>query len=389
LTESGLTILDAFSTEGAAELALARLSAAGIRGCIRKDALGVTYGVGSVAVLVAHEDLEMARRVLSEERPSEEQLETEALQSREPEASPPLLAGPSAVAPGGMFLLGLLVGAVLIGFAWYASGRSPHSSDGEQTIDENGDGKADAWYFRTGGVLTASQFDRNFDGAPDVWRRYENGVETVDRWDNNFDGHVDREMTYSKHLPDTELDDRDFDGRWDAWRRYEGYLVTYEAYDSDGDGEADETGHFEKGQLVFSESDKNGDGKPDYWCHYRQGELASTEWDTDRNGVPDLWTRCASNGNREFVEVRPNGAVRVTRRLVFKDGLLVEEWADHDGDGRLEEKRTYDAFMTPSPPQRVGPAQAQDGAPTIVSPPRPTGTSLVQTVTGVDANPSH
>ena len=151
--------------------------------------------------------------------------------------------------------------------------------------------------------------------------------------------------------------DNDHDGRPDAFYVYErGQLVRVET-DHNHDGRVDDWCSYDsEGRTVHSERDNNFDGKADLWYRCEKGEVATQKADTDFNGLVD-WVTTFANGLAVQSDCAPNGSRIVTRREIFKDGVLAEEWVDENRDGVFDFKILLDPFGERSKPIPIEPVQ--------------------------------
>lgn len=140
-------------------------------------------------------------------------------------------------------------------------------------------------------------------------------------------------------------------------------------YDRNSDGKPDEFHIYKNGVIVEWESDRNFDGKLDHWVHYKAGRRYASESDNNFDGNPDsFWNfepatmECRAdtdyNGTNDVVwkykydvlqeaEWRPNGQSWVSKRQLFRNGVLWQEFRDWSGDGKFDEIAIFDAFATP------------------------------------------
>lgn len=92
--------------------------------------------------------------------------------------------------------------------------------------------------------------------------------------------------------------------------------------------------------------DNNFDGKPDEWWTFSNGEAGAMEKDTDFNGQPDLF--CAyTNGLIQQADYKPNGLKFVTKRDIYKHGVLAEILRGGNSNGIFKEDVLYDPFFNP------------------------------------------
>jgi hypothetical protein len=147
------------------------------------------------------------------------------------------------------------------------------SADGlvEQTVDINGDGKADVFnYYR----------ERN--GAPRLLVRKET--------DLNWDGKVDVRTWFNETAEiEKEEMDGDFDSRVDWVDHYQGGRRVMSEVDTDWNGLFDLFKYYEGQRVRRKESDTNADGKIDFWEYFDDaGKVIRTGKDVDGDGVMDV-----------------------------------------------------------------------------------------------------
>jgi hypothetical protein len=162
-----------------------------------------------------------------------------------------------------------------------------------------------------------------------------------------FAVHQFREQRRSVSIrPDYYRSEKDYnhDGEPDHFYTYLGGKIFKAEVDRNLDGKVDEWESFDReGRLEHVERDQNFDGRPDVWYFYENGSLVRSEQDTDFNGKPD-WFSYYENGMLVRSDCRPNGSEVVVRRLIYKDGMLREEWVDEDQDGKFDYKILCDPF---------------------------------------------
>jgi hypothetical protein len=101
------------------------------------------------------------------------------------------------------------------------------------------------------------------------------------------------------------------------------------------------------GDQERAEFDANLDGKPDRWHVYRNDVHLAERRDTDFNGVPDAFSTF-KDGVLVQTDIRPNDSPIVTRRYLYMNMVLREEWVDEDADGKFDYRIEYDPFGKPS-----------------------------------------
>jgi len=149
---------------------------------------------------------------------------------------------------------------------------------------------------------------------------------------------------------------------------------TDEGFDHNGDGELDEI-HYRQGDLISKiEHDRNRDGDVDLrWVYGFDGVLQTMKADNDFNGkfeqtveyeggIPVVGRIDSSgDGPRDIENNYTNGVLtdsqlydpftNIIQKVIYYDafGKQLRSELDTDGDGRLEQKTTYDAFGEPVP----------------------------------------
>jgi len=243
--------LAAYSSRVEAELMRARLATQGIDARVEADDVGGAYPwlqSGGVSLIVEDDLLDAARVALAniEGPPMEVSGDLAAAEGAVVEMGRP---GPDAKGSGWMDAAIILV---IGGIAGYVLGRSAalahlqsslarhdspwlESSD-TQTIelDENGDGRTDAWGVYRGPDLERWMSDRNADGSPDSWDTFESGS-----------------------IRHGEADD-DFDGKPDSWYEYRDGVLARSTFDGDRNGIPDSTIELVHGVAVVERVHPNG-----------------------------------------------------------------------------------------------------------------------------------
>lgn len=205
-----VVLVRTYANEVEASIAASRLESEGIEAHTQKDDCGGAYPAlqmsGGVRLLVKHEDLEDAEKILkameAEDSGDVGQQERQ-VDSKGPKSSPILLVG--------LFLLGLVAGYFL---SPELTNRSTYT--GAIKHDRNGGGKPGTIYHYIDGQLARVEEDRNYDGKPDAWLKYVAGKLRTSEYDNNFDGKPDVWVTYKDRFNFVEKYDTDFDGTPDA-----------------------------------------------------------------------------------------------------------------------------------------------------------------------------
>ncbi|MCJ7546024.1 MAG: DUF2007 domain-containing protein [Deltaproteobacteria bacterium] len=117
-------------------------------------------------------------------------------------------------------------------------------------------------------------------------------------------------------------------------------------YDRNGDGKVDTCYTYKNGSIVKVAYDRNFDGAPDIWAEYKNGLLALEKDDNDFNGKPDV-TYYFEKGVVSIAEFFLNEAPIITKKQIFRDGVLREEWVDKDLDGKFDERIIFDFEQNP------------------------------------------
>jgi hypothetical protein len=196
----------------------------------------------TVKVRVAPERAAEAREVIAE---------WEKLQPVDP------VAAPAARTPRFRSMLWFIVGAIVgVGGAFIAL-RTPTSYD---SVDYDGDGRADIRYQYQGRVIARVDYDRDDDGRVDEsWLFDVNGFERERRTDD------------------------DFDGRFEWQGKVEEGDVVRDELDRDGDGDPERVVHMRHG--VTTSVDYYAAGRVMKRERYVAGLLESAEYDDDADGT--------------------------------------------------------------------------------------------------------
>ncbi|MCP4090804.1 MAG: DUF2007 domain-containing protein [Gammaproteobacteria bacterium] len=143
-------------------------------------------------------------------------------------------------------------------------------------------------------------------------------------------------------------------------------------FDHNGDGELDEI-YYRQGDLISKiEHDRNRDGDVDLrWVYGFDGVLHTMEADNDFNGTFEQIVEyedgvpvagrinSSGNGPRDIENNYMNGVLidsklydpftNIRKKIIIFDafGKPLESELDTDGDGRLDQKTSYDAFGDP------------------------------------------
>ena len=146
------------------------------------------------------------------------------------------------------------------------------SADGlvEQTVDINGDGKADVFNYSrerggSAGLLVRKETDLNWDGRVDVRTWFnETGQIEKEEMDGDFDGRVDWVDHYQNGRRVMSEVDTDWNGTFDLFKYYEGQKVRRKETDTNGDGKVDFWEYFDDaGKVIRTGKDVDGDGVMD------------------------------------------------------------------------------------------------------------------------------
>ena len=214
-----------FASHEAAEQAVAKLEAHGIKSWVGADDCGGMYPnlttAAGVRLHVLAEDVEVAVAVLEAKlSPAEiKQIEVEAVLS-----TPPKTAPLKKLAPGQM-IFGIVIGIILC-LLYQGSEKI-----GTKTFNyHTAEGKVYLAYEYRDGNLVKTTKDRNLDGKADAWFYYKKGNVVRGEYDENFDGKPDVFVSYSNDLPITAEADNDFNGVPDAFSRYQNGIVKQKDY---------------------------------------------------------------------------------------------------------------------------------------------------------------
>ncbi len=246
-----------------ADLAVARLSSAGIQCSITTDDAGGGYpALSPIRLSVAADEFQEAELLLGAPEVNRwvPVADDEVSTGNQPPAAPP---------PFAKFGYGMLVGAICgVLFHW---GYVKSEQFGRHTFryDNDKDGVPEEEHVWEDGVISASRFDQNGDSRIDHWCFFENGVRTREEMDSNFDGRPDVWFTVGPRGAYTSSRfDSDFDGRVDAFTSF----VHGQASQADWrPGETNVTilrQVFEKGVLREELRDTDGNGLFDVSVRY-------------------------------------------------------------------------------------------------------------------------
>ena len=167
---------------------------------------------------------------------------------------------PSPYAWPFLLFLGMSLGAMGMYLGLQAKRYSEYSD--RQTIDYDGDGRADVTYYYDGDQPTRTERDRNRDGRVDqVWAYNQDGIERY----------------YES--------DEDFDGRYEWHGEFERGLMTRAVLDVDSDGHPEQVSHFRNGVLESLEYHFASGGRIVKREFYKAGLLESAEFDDDGDGL--------------------------------------------------------------------------------------------------------
>lgn len=143
-------------------------------------------------------------------------------------------------------------------------------------------------------------------------------------FDYDDDGNLDEIHTRQGDLMSKIEHDRNFDGNIDlVWNYgFDGVIESMLA-DNDFDGTFEQSVQYEHGVPAVGRIDSSGDGARDIHNNYEHGVLTSSEY------------------YDPFTNLR--------KKVIHYDafGKMVESEFDSTGDGRLDQKTTYDAFGDP------------------------------------------
>jgi hypothetical protein len=143
------------------------------------------------------------------------------------------------------------------------------SSEIEDGIDFNGDGRLDETYTYTGRFISKSESDRNFDGKMDEIYEYDSrGVVISSAFDEDFDGRFETKGTYERgHLRRAEIDING-DNKTDIQESYTNGVLTTAIYFAPNGYRTIKLEHYSRGRLVSDELDTNDDGTADTFRKY-------------------------------------------------------------------------------------------------------------------------
>jgi len=117
-------------------------------------------------------------------------------------------------------------------------------------------------------------------------------------------------------------------------------------YDLSRDGRVDAWYTYKNDSVVKAAYDRNLDGAPDVWGEYKDDLVTSEKEDNDFNGKTDV-TYYRESGVVSIAEFRLNEATTITKKQIFRDGVLREEWVDKDLDGQFDERVIFDLEHNP------------------------------------------
>lgn len=158
-----------------------------------------------------------------------------------------------------------------------------------ETVDRNGDGRADLWVYSESGGRLKEAIDEDHNGRVDkilyydAERRLQRSEQDVDG-----DGVLETVTLFRDGDAVRRRTDSDGDGQADAWSFYRAGELERHEVDRDGDGFRDLVLSYVGGELVREEEDRNGDGRPDRATLYSHGEIAAIQEDLDYDGVTDV-----------------------------------------------------------------------------------------------------
>ena len=225
-----------------------------IRGEYLQGGLGDLPVGGLIQVCVADGDFERARDVIREWQ------QTPVPEDDDPRPPAPNMSRGTGI---GKTLLAMLIGAVFGGLAVWAANREPTTTN---TLDHNGDGRADEQATFDGDLIKRIEYDRNFDGKPDEIYNYKDGIVSSSTSDNDFDG---RPETVTRFLHG-------------SWRSAE--------TDHDGDGVIEYRADAING-VLYSEEWLDASERVIKRLVYKDGQPDHGEIDTDGDGAMDTSRR--------------------------------------------------------------------------------------------------
>ena len=236
-----------------------------------QGALGELPVGGMIFVQVPEADAARARQIIDDwTHATPEPLDDDTSAS----ASAPTVdrARPSALRTIAVFGFGIAIGAVVM----WSQLRGPTTA---QTVDHNGDGSADEWYYYSGDQLLRIETDRNRDGTPD----------SVTHYDRHGITH-------------RAEDDDDFDGRKEAMHRFRDGLWVETVVDDDGDGSPEYRAEAAAGVIYLEEwFDRSGAVVKNVF--HTRGRPSRSDLDTDGDGHLD--TRRHFDARVEIVRREP------------------------------------------------------------------------------------
>lgn len=201
------------------------------------------------------------------------------------------------------------------------------ASGAAESIDANGDGRADIVKVKRGGREVCRTADLNFDGKVDRTTFFDGG-QKIRRVESDFDrdGHVDELAFFEAGVLKEKHRATTMDGKLDTWEFYE------------------------KGRLSRTERDEDGDGVIDQWWEYPSRGCPLIHVDTDGDGRPDPgasidycketgYTPPPLPGEEEAAEPadfgRSGSVVEETENRTAEDGE-VGDAEENSGEGETE-----------------------------------------------------
>lgn len=138
------------------------------------------------------------------------------------------------------------------------------SAAGSESLDANGDGRADITIVKDGAREVCRAVDLNLDGKVDVWSYMDDGGRLRRReYDFDRDGAIDQIVTYQGGVPTAGQRATLLANRLDTWDYYQNGMLARTERDSDSDARIDQWWEYSKPGCPLIHADANQDGKPD------------------------------------------------------------------------------------------------------------------------------